>query len=42
MTVEGTADDTRRAVALMLERGVSAIAVLGGDGTHRVVARACG
>jgi predicted polyphosphate/ATP-dependent NAD kinase len=41
MPVEGTADDTRRAVALMLERGVGAIAVLGGDGTHRVVAGAC-
>lgn len=42
MPVESTADDTRRAVALMLERGVSAIAVLGGDGTHRVVAGVCG
>jgi predicted polyphosphate/ATP-dependent NAD kinase len=42
MPVEGTADDTRRAVSLMLERGVGAIAVLGGDGTHRVVAGACG
>lgn len=40
--VEGTADDTRRAVALMCERGVAAIAVLGGDGTHRVVAGGCG
>ena len=37
-----TADDTTRAVELMCARGVDAIAVLGGDGTHRVVARACG
>lgn len=37
-----TARDTDRAVADMRERGVAAIAVLGGDGTHRVVSRACG
>ena len=37
-----TAADTDRAVAEMLQRGVQAIAVLGGDGTHRVVARSCG
>lgn len=37
-----TARDTDRAVAEMLGRGVSAIAVLGGDGTHRVVSRSCG
>jgi predicted polyphosphate/ATP-dependent NAD kinase len=37
-----TARDTDRAVRELLERGVAAIAVLGGDGTHRVVARGCG
>lgn len=37
-----TPRDTDRAVAELRERGVSAIAVLGGDGTHRVVARGCG
>jgi predicted polyphosphate/ATP-dependent NAD kinase len=42
LPVEGTADDTRRAVRAMLERGVGAIAILGGDGTHRVVAGLCG
>lgn len=42
MPVEGSAEDTRCAVRLMRERGVGAIAVLGGDGTHRVVAGACG
>ncbi len=40
--VEGTADDTRRAVRAMRERQVRAIAVLGGDGTHRVVSSECG
>jgi predicted polyphosphate/ATP-dependent NAD kinase len=42
MPVTDSADDTRRAVGLMLERGVGAIVVLGGDGTHRVVASCCG
>lgn len=42
LPVEGTADDTRLAVAQMVERGVRAIVVLGGDGTHRVVAAAAG
>ena len=37
-----SARDTDRAVRELLERGVAAIAVLGGDGTHRVVARGCG
>ena len=37
-----TARDTDRAVRELLARGVAAIAVLGGDGTHRVVARGCG
>ena len=37
-----SAADSTRAVAQMCARGVAAIAVLGGDGTHRVVAKACG
>jgi predicted polyphosphate/ATP-dependent NAD kinase len=40
--LEGTARDSAVAVARMVEAGVRAIAVLGGDGTHRVVARSCG
>jgi predicted polyphosphate/ATP-dependent NAD kinase len=42
MPLTSTAADTTRAVELMLAEGVAAIAVLGGDGTHRVVAKACG
>ena len=34
--------DTLEAVARMAERGVSALVVLGGDGTHRAVAAKCG
>ncbi|MDQ3947113.1 MAG: NAD(+)/NADH kinase [Actinomycetota bacterium] len=37
-----TAADTTAAVTAMVERGVGAIVVLGGDGTNRVVAGACG
>ena len=37
-----SAADSTRAVEQMCARGVDAIAVLGGDGTHRVVAMACG
>ena len=40
--VTGTAADTRRAVRAMVAEGVAAIAVLGGDGTHREVAAECG
>lgn len=36
--VRQTADDTRAAVGVMLDAGVGAIVVLGGDGTARVVA----
>lgn len=42
MRLRGTAQDTERAVEMMRERGVGALLVLGGDGTHRVVARTCG
>lgn len=40
--LSGTADDTVRAVGEMVGAGASALAVLGGDGTSRVVAQACG
>ena len=40
--VTGTVDDTRRAVRAMVDEGVAAIVVLGGDGTHRAVAMDCG
>ena len=40
--IEHTADDTRIAVRAMLNAGVRAIVVLGGDGTHRIVASECG
>jgi predicted polyphosphate/ATP-dependent NAD kinase len=42
MRLRGTALDTTCAVEAMVARGVRAIVVLGGDGTHRVVAKACG
>jgi predicted polyphosphate/ATP-dependent NAD kinase len=42
MRLTGTALDTTRAVEAMVAAGVAAIVVLGGDGTHRVVAKACG
>jgi predicted polyphosphate/ATP-dependent NAD kinase len=42
MTLTGTADDSVAATARMCTAGVKAIVVLGGDGTHRVVAQACG
>jgi predicted polyphosphate/ATP-dependent NAD kinase len=42
MPITGTADDSRQAAAAMRRLGVGAIVVLGGDGTHRAVATACG
>jgi predicted polyphosphate/ATP-dependent NAD kinase len=42
VALDGTARDSAIAVERMVAAGVRAIAVLGGDGTHRVVARACG
>jgi predicted polyphosphate/ATP-dependent NAD kinase len=42
MRLTGTAADTERAVAEIVEAGARVLVVLGGDGTHRVVARACG
>jgi predicted polyphosphate/ATP-dependent NAD kinase len=40
--ITGTVADTMRAARDMKERGVAAIVVLGGDGTHRAVVSACG
>jgi NAD+ kinase len=42
MPLEGTVDDTLRAVGRMVELDAAAIVVLGGDGTHRAVASRCG
>ena len=42
MPVEDGPTDTVRAVERMVAAKVSAIVVLGGDGTHRLVASACG
>ncbi|WP_457806252.1 NAD(+)/NADH kinase, partial [Stenotrophomonas maltophilia] len=42
MTVRHTVRDTIDSLAEMTRRGVSAVVVLGGDGTSRVVARHCG
>ena len=42
MPLDGSWRDSERATLAMAERGVRAIVVLGGDGTHRVVSRACG
>jgi predicted polyphosphate/ATP-dependent NAD kinase len=42
MRLRGTAEDTVEAVGAMVEQNVAAIAVLGGDGTNRVVAGSCG
>lgn len=38
----GTAADTVAATRLMVDEGVGAIVVLGGDGTHQLVAAECG
>ena len=42
MEVGSTVEDTFRATRMMCAAGVRAIVVLGGDGTHRAVARECG
>ncbi|HIM88386.1 MAG TPA: hypothetical protein EYM51_07230 [Gammaproteobacteria bacterium] len=42
MPITGLAQDTLTAVQLMVKEKVSAIVVLGGDGTHRLVAHECG
>ena len=40
--VTGTVEDTFAATRAMVAAGVKALVVLGGDGTHRAVARCCG
>ena len=40
--VTGTVEDTFAATRAMVAEGVSGIVVLGGDGTHRAVAKCCG
>ena len=42
MPVTDSAQDTLKAVQLMVKSKIGAIVVLGGDGTHRLVAHACG
>ena len=42
MAVSSSSQDSIHATRLMCEAGVSAIVVLGGDGTHRAVVSACG
>ena len=42
MPVTDSAQDTLEAVQLMVKAKVGALVVLGGDGTHRLVAHACG
>jgi predicted polyphosphate/ATP-dependent NAD kinase len=42
MEVRGDAHDSLRAVRHMCEAGAQCLLILGGDGTHRVVAKACG
>lgn len=42
MPITETAADSQVATSKMVEAGAAAIVVLGGDGTHRVVAAACG
>ncbi|MDD2336568.1 MAG: NAD(+)/NADH kinase [Geobacteraceae bacterium] len=42
MPIEDSPIDTLRAIELMVGLGVGAIVVMGGDGTHRLVAKSCG
>ncbi|MEA9391198.1 NAD(+)/NADH kinase [Acerihabitans sp. TG2] len=42
MAVSATVQDSFRAAEMMCTTGAAAIVVLGGDGTHRAVARHCG
>ena len=42
MEADGTQNDSTRAAALLAKMGVGCLITLGGDGTNRVVAKACG
>jgi predicted polyphosphate/ATP-dependent NAD kinase len=42
MQLQGTADDSQQAAEIMAGLGVACIITLGGDGTNRIVAKACG
>ena len=42
MPVTGTQEDSMRATQYLRQEGASCVVVLGGDGTHRVVAKECG
>ena len=42
MPVTGTQDDSLRASKCLRQEGAACVVVLGGDGTHRVVAKECG
>jgi predicted polyphosphate/ATP-dependent NAD kinase len=42
MAMEGTQDDSTRAAEMLNKMGVACIITLGGDGTNRAVAKACG
>lgn len=42
MPIDGSPVDTVRAIEQMVKMGVGAIIVLGGDSTHRLVAKVCG
>jgi predicted polyphosphate/ATP-dependent NAD kinase len=40
--ITSTAEDSERAARILIEKGVDAVLILGGDGTHRVVAKEIG
>ncbi len=42
MEVQGRQEDSTRAAEMMVERGVSCLITLGGDGTNRAVFKGCG
>jgi predicted polyphosphate/ATP-dependent NAD kinase len=42
MPVTGTQEDSMRATQYLRQEGATCVVVLGGDGTHRVVAKECG
>jgi predicted polyphosphate/ATP-dependent NAD kinase len=42
MEAQGNQNDSSKAAAILAEKGVGCLITLGGDGTNRVVAKACG